>query len=177
MGTAPDRRHDPARRPLSAGQAAGLARTINKGEGFSVKAFGPNAGRAASDSYMVAGISGAPEGKIPDPVSGVHIRNYAGAHEDALVPEDRYLGGWRGTLDVSKALPRGDRSDPYNMAKLEATTAAMIAGEDAVGEIDENSDYVGDIPSSAGMMINKNTPDGPVPASDYRSPRNIAKNS
>lgn len=109
--------------------------------GFSVKAFGPNAGERASYGYMV-GTSGHGHDIFPESaITGQHIRDYTNSKEDVLSQKDMYLGGWiggkpkRASLDVSKRVPSTLRG------KHEALTAMIHANQEAAGHVMEPDDY------------------------------------
>lgn len=117
---------------------------MNKGEGFSVKAVGPNAGDEARDSVMVGGGAGT-EGRVPTPVQAGDVQRYAESRSAQLAPAHRYLGGWGNSLDVSDAFPRTPGGT------VMAVIAGITRGEDAVGVVDSDGQYAGDLPTDAGM--------------------------
>lgn len=130
---------------LSTGQLGHLAKTINSGGGFSVKAAGADRGRRATSGYMV----GQPGMGMDYPVGDIHpghIASYAIARRDALAKPDHYLGGWqgedpvRGSLDVAKRFPTGQRGS-RSTAKL----SAAKSNQEGIGIVDAQGDYGGTI--------------------------------
>lgn len=136
---------------LSEAQFQQRAEILNAGGGFSVKAFGPRAGEEARDSVMVGGAGGVPEGRIPEPSSGSDIKKYTDKNRAALTPDHRYLGGWGGTLDVSDAFP--NTTAGASMAVIQGITR----GEDSVGVVGPDAEYVTEYPTQAGMANHKTT--------------------
>ena len=182
-----DRAYDPRRR-MGRSQYDNLAHAMNSGEGFSRQTAG-RPGAPATDAYMVAGY--APEGHLPTPVTGEGLEQYATEHAEALAPENRYLGGWGSSVDVSQAFPRNSRGATVNgipsaeqlKSLLGATYTGILHGQDAIGEVNRSGGYVRDIPTAHGMAapaMREVHPPGEEPYSEvdeslsYRTPANRA---
>lgn len=111
-----------------------------EGSGFSVKAYGPNAGDPAMDSYMVGGSSQ----YIRNPATAEDLMSYSEGHRESLTADDAYLGGWapgsreRGELDVSTAYPR------TSVGRATANLDALMNDQEAVGEVNEEGGYAGE---------------------------------
>jgi hypothetical protein len=162
---------------LSRQQFQTLADEMDNGEGFSVRAFGRGGNRRAMDRYMVAS-GDSPEGDVGSPASPDALRQYASDNRAALSQPHAYLGGWGSSVDVSHAYPR------IPTGHLSAAFHGIINGEDAIGEVDREGNYVGDIPTSGGMMITQHRdenlnplPNGPQPLGGYRTPENARRRS
>lgn len=130
---------------LSHGQLGHLAKTINSGGGFSVRAAGADRGRRATSGYMV----GQPGMGVDYPAGDIHpghIASFAIARRNELAKPDHFLGGWqgenpvRGSLDVAKRFPTGQRGS-LSKAKL----SAAKSNQEGIGIVDAAGDYGGTI--------------------------------
>lgn len=130
------------------------------GSGFSVRAYGPDAGEIAKDAYMVS--DAAHEQHIPYPSRTEDLMTYAEAKRGPLSTGDTYFGAWaergasRGMLDVSRAYPRNVSG------RARAQMAAYRNRQDAFGEVNAAGGYEGEHRSM-----------GPVPPRKVRSYRDL----
>lgn len=137
-------------RRMSRKQLGALSASVNDevastGEsGWSVRAYGPQAGAPARDSYMVALPKEQVEENLVAPASSRAMGRYQRKFKGLLKGEDMYHGGWlpakgTGSQDVSEALPRTD----------EGFKAAYVKGamnrQQAIGEVDTRGKYAGSI--------------------------------
>lgn len=125
---------------LSDGQFAYLADEAMR-EGFSVKAFGPDAGEHASYGYMIGTAGHGHDIEPASDITGQHVKDYTFRKQDVLSQPDMYLGGWRGgkperaSLDVAKKVPSTLKG------KKEALNAMIYANQEAAGHLMEPGDY------------------------------------
>ena len=127
---------------LSDRQFSGLSDDMENEGGFTVRAFGPEAGKRGADIYSVGGA--VPSHVAPGPLGGPAIKAYATQHREILSQPQMNLGGWQESgsdraLDVSKGFPR--TPEGLRGAKWQAMKTDQIA----IGELNERGDYVGDI--------------------------------
>lgn len=111
----------------------------NAGGGFSVKAFGPDAGREAENVHMVGTGSRHGLDIYPAEVGGdVHASTEQGmafteTRENALRSPNAYWGGWHGgnriSYDVSRSFPQTRRGEQ------KARRFAVKRGEEAIGTV------------------------------------------
>ena len=112
-------------------------------EGFSVKAFGSNAGERATNAYMVG--TGGVDFPNSNPTAS-EIEDVANANETALRRHDMYLGGWggqepvRASLDVAQAFTRGSK-----MSQVETLRTAARFNQEAIGVVDNSGNYAGEV--------------------------------
>ena len=170
---------------LSFRQFSGLAREVNdvgaEDAGFSVKASevstAHDLGDRAKDSYMVGGLTGAPEAEFDRPVRATDLRRYTRQNADHLDAPGAHLGGWapsdrqKAYIDVSTAFPR------TTVGQLSATYHGIVAGEDAIGEVDAAGKYAGDMDITRGMASTPRAVKGVEADLDSvpRTPQNRAK--
>jgi hypothetical protein len=127
---------------LSDAQLGEYTRRANEGGGFSVRAYGPGAGREAADAYMVGGQ--VPSADYPGGASVGDARQFVTRHEGALRSEGRFFGGWgspsdqRTSFDVSVAYPRTPGGESRARLRSQRTN------QEAYGEVDAAGGYVGD---------------------------------
>lgn len=133
-----------SQRNLSDAQLGDYTQEANSGGGFSVRAFGKDAGREATDSYMVGGQ--VPSADFVGGASTADARTFIERHRDALSPAGKYFGGWGGgvspprtSLDVSTALPR----TPFGEAR--ARGISVRTNQEAYGELNETGDYINEV--------------------------------
>ena len=113
------------------------------GGGFSRKAYG-DVGAKAKDAYMVADEEH--EQMTPKPVTADHLMRFAEDKSGPLHEQNAYMGAWvpsnesRGTLDVSRAY---QKSDPSSLGR--AKVAGWSHHQKAIGEVDAEGDYMGDV--------------------------------
>lgn len=117
----------------------------NAGGGFSVRAYGPKAGELAKDAYMV-GIPGYGQDYTPEVDLG-QARKFVQTRRGVLSRTDHFLGGWQGsnplrtTLDVSRSYsPLGGKH-----AEMRARLTAARGNQEAIGKVDPESQYAGNI--------------------------------
>lgn len=168
--------------PLSGHQFGAMARILNNphpeyGSGFSKD---PVTGDRITDSYMVGGLTSAPERAVNRPMRGSEIRSYVESNPEAFSAPNVAIGGWspapnkgssvgssfggHAVLDASTAFPA--TAD----GRFAAAMSGIAAGEDAVGILDSRGEYAGEIDTTTGMMAPKSAPKG------FRHPANVAKN-
>jgi hypothetical protein len=124
---------------LSAAQFQHLAGEIHKGEGFSVKAFGPDAGKSPEYGHMV-GLGGGTREMDIRPATALtpeHISGFVSQNEDMLSTDDHYLGGWMGNNEEGTD-PRGSvnvsrRFNPYGSGRDAALAMAIQENQQAIG--------------------------------------------
>lgn len=112
--------------------------------GWSVRAYGKDAGAKAKDSYMVALPKERVEEPITSPVSSRAVSRYQRKFKGLLKGEGMYHGGWlpsegAGAQDVSEALPRTDEGF------MTAYTKGARNRQQAIGEVNETGGYAGSI--------------------------------
>lgn len=112
--------------------------------GWSISTYGKDAGKDASDSYMVALPKEQVEETIKAPVQSRAISRYQRKFKGLLKGPGMHHGGWissegTGSQDVSEALPRTDEGF------MTAYTKGVSNKQKAIGELDKTSGYVGDI--------------------------------
>lgn len=128
---------------LSDAQFSTLAETANSGGGFSVRAYGPQAGEVAKDGFMV-GIPGHGADYAPT-ASASDARSFVESRADQLRPEGRYFGGWGGGTPSRTSFDVAQRFDRTPGGSTRARLLAARSNQEAIGEVDETGDYVGDI--------------------------------
>lgn len=128
-------------RHLHEDQFGALASDMETRGGFTIKAFGPDAGLRGRDMLSVGGM--APGRMIPAPTRASDIESYTQEHRAALSKPGANLGGWQETnteraLDVSQQFSR----TPAGHAGARGMTLAK--NEKAYGELDASGDYAGE---------------------------------
>jgi hypothetical protein len=135
---------------MSKRQTEALAGRVNAeatqtgSSGWSVGAYGKQAGADVTDSYMVALPKEQVAEPLTAPVSSRAIQRYQKKFKGLLKGEGMYHGGWIpsegvGSQDVSEALPRTDEGF------MTAYTKGVQNRQQAIGEIDASGGYVGSI--------------------------------
>lgn len=128
---------------------ADLAKTVNqeaqqKGStGWTVRAYGPEAGAKGTDSFAVAMHKGVVEEPIKTPLLTRALTRYQRKHK-GLLSQDAWHGGWvpskgEGFQDVTSLYPRTDEGF------IEAYKAGARNLQDEIGEIGPTGDYIGGI--------------------------------
>ena len=109
--------------------------------GFSVKAFGPNAGKRAAYTYLVGTAGHGSDVEPSSAITGKHVKDYALSKEDVLSQPDMYLGGWKGgdperaSLDVTRGMPSTLKG------KKAALTAMIYGNQEAAGHVMRPNTY------------------------------------
>ena len=127
--------------------------------GYSVRAFGPDAGSAPTDSYMVSHSEHNAPVMPHSSVTGQTIKDFVTSRKEPLSRPNMYAGAWTETeedaegnkkptdtyLDVSEAMPR------THAGRKAAIARGVSTGEKAIGVINEHGDYVNEID-----LVNRN---------------------
>ncbi len=116
----------------------------NAGGGFSVRAYGPQAGQMPDSAYMV-GIPGYGEDFTPA-ATVAQARDFVRSRKNVLTRGDHFLGGWQGSnpqrtsLDVSRAFtPLSSKR-----AQMSARMLAVRGNQEAIGVVPEGGGYAGE---------------------------------
>ena len=131
-----------SRDALSRDQMGHLLR--DQPEGFSVKAYGPNTGEAASHGYMVAtegnGQDYAPKASVDQGM------DFIASREGVLRQSGAYFGGYQGSEPERTALDVSEKYDPTFTGHVTAGHQAMALNQESYGRLREPTDYT-DIPN------------------------------
>lgn len=116
-----------------------------KWSGWSVKAYGPDAGKVARDAYMVALPKEQVERPVSDAPSTGELRGYQREFKGLLSRPEAYHGGWipeagKGVQDVSIAHPRSDAEALHT-----AAMSAIFNRQEGIGVINRKGGYAGTI--------------------------------
>lgn len=147
---------------MSKRSVADLAETVNKeisskkkSSGWSVRAYGPDAGKKAKDSFLVALPKPQVEEPIKAPLTTRALTRYQRKFK-GLLKQDTWHGGWLprkggGTQDVSEAFPRNEEGFKTAYAK------GIRHEQEAVGEVGPRGGYVRSIelPVNVGNLPTK----------------------
>lgn len=136
------------------GRLRRLSRRVRKdmspqGQGFSgwsVKAFGPEAGYVARNAYMVS----LPKSEVEEPVSNQpstkELRDYQEKHREALSKPRTYHGGWlpgEGKQGVQDVSIRYGKEDPESLKS--AAMDAVMHEQEGIGIVNKAGRYGGTI--------------------------------
>ena len=124
---------------LNFSQIANYIKRANSGGGFSVKAYGPDAGTEPENVHMVGGVGGAGQDIYP-PEVGHDVEatteqgmSFVEQRENLLRGPRSFFGGWHGddriSLDVSHSYPTTRRGT------MRARKAAVRRGEETIGTL------------------------------------------